>query len=92
MAEADDTTVLESGDIFFFYRPRTNEDDPESLGDVQRFYFAMRPKGGQGTRLCLAGRKHLPDVKSHERIWVQCLLSACLHSALDDDAVGHIFP
>lgn len=69
MSEANETTVLESGDIFFLYRPKTNEDDPEDTGDIQRFYFAMRPQGGKGTRLCIAGRKHLPDVKDHERVW-----------------------
>ncbi|MBS1303306.1 hypothetical protein [Loktanella sp. SALINAS62] len=69
MAEEKETDVLEEGDIFFFYRPKINLDDPDALDDIQRFYFAMRPKGGKDIRLCIAGRKHLPDVKSHERVW-----------------------
>ena len=69
MAEAErQPELLESGDIFFLFRPRTNEDDPSGAGDVQRFYMALRPTGGR-IRLCLVGRKHLPDVDDHERVW-----------------------
>ena len=61
--------LLETGDIFFLFRPVTNQDAPGGPGDVQRFYFAMRPTGGKTVRLCIAGRKHLPDTDAHERVW-----------------------
>lgn len=70
MAEqSPETEVLEAGDIFFLYRPKVDLDAPEGPGDVQRFYFALRPRGGGKVRLCVAGRKHLPDAESHERVW-----------------------
>jgi hypothetical protein len=40
------TVPLEEGDIFFFYRPRVEEEHPEGLGDVQRFGLVLRPRGG----------------------------------------------
>lgn len=70
MAETDaDTELLEEGDIFFLYRPKVNEDDPEGTSDVQRFFLALRPRGGDDVRLCIVGRKHMPDVGEHERVW-----------------------
>ena len=69
MPEKHDTELVEEGDIFFVYRPTVNEDTPSGPGDVQRFYVALRPRGGKNVRLCVAGRKHLPDVDEHERVW-----------------------
>lgn len=69
MAEDRRTEVLEDGDIFFLYRPRTNEHDPSGLEDVQRLFMVLRPRGGKTVRLCVAGRKRLPDVDVHERVW-----------------------
>lgn len=69
MSEDDDraTDVLEQGDVFFFYRPKVNEDDPSGLGDVQNFGMVLRPNGGSKVRLLIVGRKRLPDAKKHER-------------------------
>lgn len=61
--------ILEEGDIFFLYRPDVNEHDPEGPGDVQRFFVALRPRGGKKTRLMIVGRKRLPDAERHERNW-----------------------
>lgn len=71
MAKSDGETahVLEEGDIFFLYRPEVEEDDPESLGDVQRFHIVLRPRGGDRLRLLVVGRKRMPDVERHERNW-----------------------
>lgn len=67
MAEREEE-LLEEGDIVFLYRPKTDEHDPEGLDDVQRFEIAMRPRGGK-TRLLAVGKKRLPDVGDHERVW-----------------------
>ena len=70
MAETErDTELLEHGDIFFLYRPKVDEDDPSGGEDVQRFFFVLRPQGGGKVRLCVVGRKHLPEVDGHERVW-----------------------
>lgn len=36
--------VLESGDIYFLFRPRVNTDEPRGLRDVQRFFVILRPR------------------------------------------------
>ena len=70
MAETErETELLEHGDIFFLYRPKVDEDDPSGQEDVQRFYFVLRPQGGGKVRLCVVGRKRLPEVDEHERVW-----------------------
>lgn len=70
MAESDAQTILEEGDLVFLYRPKVEEDDPEGRGDVQRMEMVMRPDGNHPLRLCIIGRKRLPDVDEHERNWV----------------------
>lgn len=66
---ADDETIVEEGDIFFLFAPTVDEHDPSGFSDVQRFYVAMRPRGGGKVRLAVIGRKRLPDVDDHERTW-----------------------
>jgi hypothetical protein len=61
--------ICEHGDIFFFYRPRIDEEEPEGLDDVERFFFVLRPRSGRPLRLLVVGRKYLPDIEEHERNW-----------------------
>ncbi|RAK96158.1 uncharacterized protein BO80DRAFT_239428 [Aspergillus ibericus CBS 121593] len=37
------SNVLEKGIIYFFYRPRVNISDPQSIGDVARSFLVLRP-------------------------------------------------
>lgn len=67
--EHPEAETAERGDIFFFYRPKVNEHDPEGLDDVQRFHVVMRKRGGHLFRLLTIGRKRLPDIGDHEREW-----------------------
>jgi hypothetical protein len=55
--------------IYFVYRPRVGEHAAEGLGDVQRFYVVMHPKGQARFRFAVLGRKRLPEAGDHERIW-----------------------
>lgn len=64
-----DETIVEKGDIFFAYRPRTGEDKAKGLEDVQRFYMVLKPEGQNFVRLAVLGRKRLPQAEEHERIW-----------------------
>lgn len=61
--------ILEQGDIFFLYRPTIDEDDPEALTDVQRFFIVLRPEADRKLRLLVVGRKRLPAAGEHERTW-----------------------
>lgn len=77
----DKIEVIESGDLFFFYRPKVGSDVVEDLDDIQRFYMVLNPddnkkkKNGKGMyRFFLLGRKKTSDViegqsHSNERNW-----------------------
>ena len=56
--------VLEEGSIEFFYRPRVEEQHPDSIDDVQRVLIVLCPKGRSRYRLIAVGRKRM-----QERFW-----------------------
>jgi hypothetical protein len=70
--ESVPSNILEKGIIYFFFRPRVNVEDPESMGDVSRSFFILRPipKGaelGEGpigddnnSRLLMLPKKKFP--------------------------------
>ena len=47
---SEDAAVLERGNIYFMYRPRVQEEDPEGAGDVERLYMALHPRGRKRER------------------------------------------
>lgn len=61
--------ILEQGNIYFMYRPRVQEEDPDGIEDIERFYVALKPQGKKRYRLIVIGRKRVPKVKEHERTW-----------------------
>jgi hypothetical protein len=66
----DQRRTLELGNVYFFYRPRIEEDSVEGLEDVQRFYMVLHPRGRDLFRVLVVGRKRLPDVGARkEREW-----------------------
>lgn len=70
---ANVTSVLERGNIFFFYRPRAHppgEDAaPKGLEDIERSYIVVHVKGKTLYRLIVLGRKRLSDVRKHDKEW-----------------------
>jgi hypothetical protein len=38
------STILEQGDIFFFYRPKVKSEKVESIEDVRRFFMVLAPE------------------------------------------------
>ncbi|MCU1261235.1 MAG: hypothetical protein JWO80_4120 [Bryobacterales bacterium] len=70
---AQDTSVLERGNIYFFYRPRVHppgeEPPPRGLDDIERSYIVLHAKGRNMYRLILIGRKRLPDIGKREKEW-----------------------
>ena len=54
-------SVLEQGHIYFFYRPRVETHEPESVEEIQRLYMILHPRGQDKYRMLVIGRKKLPD-------------------------------
>ena len=63
------TDVLEAGHIYFFYRPRVQHEEAEGLGELERSYIVLRPRDKRVWRLLTVGRKRLPMIGKHERVW-----------------------
>jgi hypothetical protein len=81
--------IIESGDIFFFYRPKIETEEVKGIEDVQRFYMIMSQdissssskdnKKDKNYRLFLLGRKKMPEIvkgksTSEERNWALNIL------------------
>jgi hypothetical protein len=67
--------VLEQGEIYFFYRSKVKakedkEHQPQTLADIHRFYILLHPENKPLYRLCILGRKHMPDIQAHEKFWI----------------------
>ncbi|WWD16578.1 hypothetical protein CI109_101006 [Kwoniella shandongensis] len=67
--------TLESGHIYFLYRPKVEEEDPESIDDISKFHILLIPKSsphdkGHFHRIIEIGKKKLPDPGAkHQVIW-----------------------
>ena len=62
MSGDHDTSTIEEGDIFFFYRPKVGKETAESLDETQRFYVVTAPEQRNGKfRLFMMGRKKMPE-------------------------------
>lgn len=62
--------VLEQGNIYFFYRPKVDDDQVEGMGDVQRFYLVLNPQEQTCYRLIAIGKKQLPEADHPgQRYW-----------------------
>ena len=49
--ESEHVDVLERGNIYFLYRPRVEEHDPEGSEDIQNLYLVLSPEGKKSHRL-----------------------------------------
>jgi len=69
--ESSGVETLETGNIYFIYRPRRNESEPSSEADIQRLFVVLKPKGKPRYRLLVMGRKELPDPDQagRQRYW-----------------------
>jgi hypothetical protein len=73
-----ESSILEKGIIYFFYRPKVDVETPTNIDDVQRLYLLLCPGLGakepteltdRTKRLIVIGRKQLPDIRDHARYW-----------------------
>lgn len=84
----DSKRVLESGDIFFFYRPKIDTEEVHDIDDVQRFYMITckdinndeNKNRNNNYRLFLLGAKKMPEIVerksgSEERNWALNILT-----------------
>jgi hypothetical protein len=71
----DNEQIIESGDIFFFYRPKIETGEVKDIEDVQRFYMVMsqdissssskdnkNKNKDKNCRLFLLGHKKMPEI------------------------------
>lgn len=65
------TDITESGDVYFLYRPRVGEEEPEEPEEIQRLFMVLRPRGERRWRRIVIGRKRLPEPErsGRERFW-----------------------
>lgn len=54
--------VIESGDLYFFYRPKRHDEIIRSLDDIESFYMVMAPLEHELFRLLSIGQKKLPKI------------------------------
>ena len=79
LAHSAQSTLLEQGDIFFFYRPKVRSEKVESIEDVRRFFMVLAPESKNKKdlyRLLVIGKKSLPEIRdtearSSERYWAR---------------------
>ncbi|KAF7725977.1 hypothetical protein EC973_009123 [Apophysomyces ossiformis] len=71
--EAKRTSTIEKGHIYFFYRPKLGTEKVETTDDVQRILIILKPfwssTGNRKPTSIIIGRKHMPEVRTHERYW-----------------------
>ena len=68
-------TMVENGELYFFYRTRLDVDEPSGLDDIQRFYLVLAPDGGKQCRMLIVGKKRMPAIDagstdSEQREWL----------------------
>ena len=61
------STILEQGDIFFFYRPKVRSEKVESIDEVGRFFVVLAPESnGKKSLYRVIGKKSLPEIRESE--------------------------
>jgi hypothetical protein len=86
------STVLERGELFFFYRPRVGVTAAvDRLEDVQRFFLVLKPERRRVYRRLIVGPKRLPDPRLHERFWAFVAEVARSPAGLRDEIEGKTY-
>lgn len=86
--DEDTPDIQERGNIFFVYRPRVQHETAKGLDDIERFYMVLKPDGAQRFRMIILGRKRLPEIGGHERVWG--FMEQVAHSGTDvEKALRH---
>jgi hypothetical protein len=84
--------VLETGHIYFFYRPRVEHVEAKSFDDIQRFHLVLSPRGKHLWRLLTIGRKRMPAIQDGgERAWAFVQHVAQRPAAVEDDLAREVY-
>jgi hypothetical protein len=83
-------TVIEHGDIFFFYRPKIDTKEVKDIEGVQRFYMVISPDNSKIRRVFLIGQKQLPEIaegtpNSEDRNWALNVLTSSNPSKIREE-------
>jgi hypothetical protein len=65
-----ETSIVEQGNIFFFYKPRKAVRSVHGFSDVGRFYITLKPEDSERLRFIMLGMKRMPSLDDAERGWV----------------------
>ncbi|GAA5880478.1 hypothetical protein JCM16303_005396 [Sporobolomyces ruberrimus] len=66
--------TLETGHVYFVYRPKVEVEEPHSLDDVSKFHLLLVPHHSKLHRLLAIGKKALPDHDQSSRpLWGEVL-------------------
>jgi hypothetical protein len=57
-------SVLQKGNVLFFYRPKVQHDPVPNLEDVQHFFMVLKPELVERFIFVVMGRKKLPEKQS----------------------------
>ncbi|KAF8461084.1 hypothetical protein BDZ91DRAFT_765927 [Kalaharituber pfeilii] len=91
-----ESSILETGIIYFFFRQKVSVEEPQSLSDVQRSYIIFRPlpagaklhegalKDAGNNRLLTIPKKKFPSTGSHERLLTFVEKAKCTIKELKD--------
>jgi hypothetical protein len=70
MTTSASVTTVESGNIYFCFRPKVGRRDVSGLGDIQRFFIILKPQGKKTYRKLVIGHQRLPDINRHgQSVW-----------------------
>jgi hypothetical protein len=64
-----ETSIVEQGNIFFFYKPRKAVRSVHGFSDVGRFYITLKPEDSERLRFIMLGMKRMPSLDDAERGW-----------------------
>jgi hypothetical protein len=90
--EKEKVITLESGNIFFYYRPGIEKKEQESVKG-QQFYMILSPRNNERFRLIVIGSKRLPEVeRKRKRFWGFVDLVRKSSNSIRDELSGEKYP
>ncbi|MBI3888075.1 hypothetical protein HY310_03345 [Candidatus Microgenomates bacterium] len=64
-----DLEFLETGDIYFFYKPKSSVVKTSGINDVSRFFVILSPEKDSPSRYIVIGNKKMPQLSQDKTAW-----------------------